>query len=64
MAGVEIELAERCESPEKNPGGASQRSFRNDEAVIGRFGKRQQFRVSAFYYSSYQEKSAPRRCFC
>ena len=44
---MEIELTDRPTQPEKGQGRTSQRRFVKDEAIIARFGKRQQLRVGA-----------------
>ena len=44
---MEIELTEHPTPPEKDPVVTSQRRFIKDEAVLARFGKRQQLRVGA-----------------
>ena len=46
---MEIELVEDTLSPSKQSGSSRNRKFANDEAVLARFGKRQQLRVSASY---------------
>ena len=43
---MEIELAENCTSRQKSQDVSSRRKFSEDEAVLARFGKRQQLRVS------------------
>ena len=44
---MEIELAEHPTRPEKRRSRTIQQVFAKDEAVLARFGKRQQLRVSA-----------------
>ena len=43
---MEIELSEQPIPLEKGPIKTSQRRFAKDEAILARFGKRQQLRVS------------------
>ena len=43
---MELELVESGLSTDRNPVRSKQRKFDKDEAVLARFGKRQQLRVS------------------
>ncbi len=43
---MEFELVDDASSPSANPGLPKKRKFHKDEAVLARFGKRQQLRVS------------------
>ena len=49
---MDIELINLPMPAEKKPVATSQRKFIKDEAVLARFGKRQQLRVGAFTYAS------------
>ena len=46
-AAMDIELTDHPTLAEKNPAATSQRRFIKDEAILARFGKRQQLRVGA-----------------
>ena len=43
---MEHELAEKRTPPDKGPIQTNQRRFAKDEAILARFGKKQQLRVS------------------
>ena len=43
---MELELEDSALSHDRDPGLSRQRKFNKDEAVLARFGKRQQLRVS------------------
>lgn len=45
---MEIELADTHVAPVKSTTASRQRKFAKDEAVLARFGKRQQLQVSVF----------------
>lgn len=55
---MELELEDNALSHDRNPVLARQRKFDKDEAVLARFGKRQQLRVSCYMIVSQSVWSA------